>query len=167
MSHTLSHEGLHSTVSTQAILYIVWTLNYSTSCKYHANITTLLNPNWQLRHRLFHKWGIKSLRTFKLSHMICIVRQWHFGCESRMPTRPRMHHLADSSQTQLCTACLEISPASSGFTTGSAKHNNELTSGRGGCCTLTAQMNLLAATEGKKKSKTGLWLLTMSQFALQ
>ncbi len=65
-----------------------------------------------------------------------------------------MHHLADSSQTQLCTACLEISPASSGFTTGPAKHNIELISGR--VCALTAQMNLLAATEGKKKKKAKL-----------
>lgn len=70
-----------------------------------------------------------SLRTFKLNHLSCVVQQWHFGCESHTATRPRMHHLADSSQSQLCTACLEISPASSGCTAGCAKHNNELTSG--------------------------------------
>lgn len=56
-------------------------------------------------------------------------QQQHFGCESHMATSPIMHHLADSGQSQLCTACLEISPASSGFTAGSAKYNNELTSG--------------------------------------
>lgn len=62
----------------------------------------------------------------------------------------RKHLMADSSQLQLFTAFLEISPP---LASPLALPNKIMSSLLDGSCALTAQMNILAAME---KSKTGL-----------